>query len=1080
MPGVPTGTVTFLFTDIEGSTKLWEQHANPMKSALQRHDLLMREAIERNGGYVFKTVGDAFCAAFSKASDALSAAVAAQHALTNAGEEKELLQVRIAVHTGAAEERDGDYFGPPVNRVARLLIGHGGQTLLSQASYELVRDVLPEGASLRDLGLHRLKDLSRPEHVFQVLYPGLPTDFPPLKSLDTQPNNLPQQLTSFIGREEEMAEVKRLLSTTRLLTLTGAGGCGKTRLALQASADLLEEYPDGVWFVDLAPLFEPTLLAQAIATVLGVREEPGHPLGDTLTAYLGPKKLLLVLDNCEHLVSACAQLCDSLLRACANLRILATSREVLGIGGETTWRLPSLASPDPEHLPSLERLTQYEAVRLFIDRAIAALPTFITTNQNAPALAQVCHRLDGIPLAIELAAARVKVLSVEQINARLEDRFRLLTGGSRTALPRQQTLRAAVDWGYELLSEKEQKLWQRLSVFAGGWTLEAAEAVCAGEGMEQAEVLDLLAQLVDKSLVAVEQGGGEAARYRLLATLRQYGRERLTESGAGENVRRKHAQFFLAFAEKADEKLTGPEQAIWLDRWDAEHDNIRAALEWTLVSDPEIALLLVGTMVDYWDSRGYIGEGREWLAAALALPASAARTASRANALQGAGWLAGRQGDYAPARSQLEESIEIRRAVGNRAGLMFSLNALGSVAVMQGDTVAARAALEEALTIGRELGNKAAIAASLLFLGAAAFGRAESDAARALFQESLLIQREIGNKQGVATCLNQLAAVTAYEGNYALARSQVEEALTIERELGNKPGIALCVGHLGRSASDYGDYPLARSRLQESLAVQRELGNRRRIAADLAWLGSVALMQGDYGLARSMAEESLAIRRELGNRRDLMDSLMGLGNIAARQGDHASARSFIAQALTIARELGIKADIAFGVSLLAEVAYVQGDNQSARALYEESLTIGRQQGIRRAVAGSLHSLGDVARREGQFESAWTFYEESLLMRRELGRKQPITWSLESLAYLAQIQGKPDRAAFLLGAAEALREGLGAPLPPVERTEYNQTVTAVRAALGEEAFQTAWGQGRSMTLEQAIAYALEEKPTGEAS
>lgn len=1080
MPGVPTGTVTFLFTDIEGSTKLWERHTDPMKTAVKRHDLLMREGIERNGGYVFKTVGDAFCAAFSKASDALAAAIEAQHALIGAGEETGLLRVRMALHTGAAEEREGDYFGPPVNRVARLLIGHGGETLLSQATYELVRDVLPEGARLRDLGLHRLKDLSRPEHVFQVLYPGLPTDFPPLKSLDTQPNNLPQQLTSFIGREREMAEVKRLLTTTRLLTLTGAGGCGKTRLALQVAADLLEEYPDGVWFVDLAPLSDPALVPQSVASALGVREEPGHPLGDTLTAYLGPKSLLFVLDNCEHLVSACAHLCDSLLRACANLRILATSREVLGIGGETTWRLPSLASPDPEHLPSLERLTQYEAVRLFIDRAVAVLPTFTATNQNAPAVAQVCHRLDGIPLAIELAAARVKVLSVEQINARLEDRFRLLTGGSRTALPRQQTLRAAVDWGYELLSEKEQKLWQRLSVFAGGWTLEAAEAVCAGEGIEQTEVLDLLAQLVDKSLVLVDETAREGMRYRLLETIRQYGRERLAESGDAESVRRKHALFCVVFAEKAEDRLTGPEVRTWLDWFEAEHDNIRGALKWALEGDAEIALRLAGAMWKFWDWRGYVEEGRKWLEAVLASSDSLARTVKRAKTLRGAGWLASQQGDYAFATTKLAESLEIEREVEHRPGIVSSLNALGFVEDQQGDSVSARQGLEEALAIGRKLGDKVAVAASLNCLGALALVRGDHTATRAFYQESLAIDREVGHKLGLGICLHNLAQVATQEGKYALARSLLEEGLAIARELGNKAGIAWCLGSLGRVAMEDGDYALARSRLQESLAVHQELGNRRGTAVWLLSLGWVAAVQCDFVLARSLLEESLAIKRELGNRRHIAESLLILGRVASLEGNYGQARTSLEGSLALARELGNQADIGFGVWELGKLAYRQGDCLSARALCEEALAIFRELGNRGQVAGLLHSLGDIARREDDYLGAWTFYRESLSLHRELARKLPTVSSLESIALLAQTQGKPQRAAYLLGATEILRESMGAPLPPVNKAEYDETVAAVRDKLGEQAYQAAWAQGRTMTLEQAIAYALEEKPTGEAS
>jgi predicted ATPase/class 3 adenylate cyclase len=530
---LPSGTVTFLFTDIEGSTRLWERHPEAMRTALARHDALLRQAIESRGGHVFKTVGDAFCAVFSSAPDAARASLDAQRALHAADwDAVGAVRVRMALHTGEADERGGDYFGPALNRVARLLaIGHGGQVLVSSAAEAAIHGALSAEASLRDWGSHRLKDLQEPEHVYQLCAPDLPAEeFPPLRSLQAFANNLPVQATSFIGRERDIAEIQRLLSSARLLTLNGAGGVGKTRLALQAAADLLETYGDGVWLVELAPLADPDLVPQTVAFALGVREEPGRPFTQTLADYLRNKKLLLLLDNCEHLVDACARLADTLLRSCPDLQILATSREALGVPGERTYRLPSLGLPDPARLPPMDVLAQFESVRLFRERAQLHQPAFAVTAANAPALAQVCHRLDGIPLAIELAAARVRSLPVEQIAARLDDRFRLLTGGSRTALPRQQTLRALMDWSYGLLTDGEKTLLRRVSVFSGGWTLEAAETVCAGDGVDDWEILDLLTRLVDKSLIVYEERDGEA-RYRLLETVRQYAQERLQESG---------------------------------------------------------------------------------------------------------------------------------------------------------------------------------------------------------------------------------------------------------------------------------------------------------------------------------------------------------------------------------------------------------------------------------------------------------------------------------------------------------------------------------------------------------------------
>ncbi|HMA35909.1 MAG TPA: adenylate/guanylate cyclase domain-containing protein, partial [Chloroflexia bacterium] len=471
------GVVTLLFAEIEGGTRLWETQPVAMQAGHARYIAVLQAAIAAHRGDLFKTAGDVVYAAFPTAPAGLAAALAAQRALqATAWDPQALLQVRIALHTGAVEQRAGDYFGPPLNRVARILAaGHGGQVLLSRATADLVRADLPPGVRLRHLGEQRLKDLIRPEHLFQLVAAGLPATFPPLRSLEAFAHNLPIQLTSFIGRDREMVDVARRLVSNRLLTLVGTGGTGKTRLSLQVAAELLDLFPDGVWLVELAPLTDAALLPYTVAAVLSVREEPGQPLPTTLTHALRAKDLLLVLDNCEHLLAACAALARSLLESCPTLRILASSREPLGVGGETLFRVPSLGVPPDLADPAI--LAQSEAVRLFVDRATAVQSTFRLTAANAPAVVQICRRLDGIPLALELAAARVKVLTVDQIAARLDDRFRLLTGGSRTALPRQQTLRALVDWSWDLLTAPEQALLRRLAVFAGGWTEAAAAAV---------------------------------------------------------------------------------------------------------------------------------------------------------------------------------------------------------------------------------------------------------------------------------------------------------------------------------------------------------------------------------------------------------------------------------------------------------------------------------------------------------------------------------------------------------------------------------------------------------------------------
>ena len=664
----PSGTVTFLFTDIEGSTKLWESSPDAMREALALHDEIVRASIEANGGTVFKTIGDAFCAAFHTATEAVAAALDAQLSLfAQPWGDAPPLHARIALHSGAADARDGDYFGQPVNRVARLLAaGHGGQTLLSAVAQELVRGYLSVGCSLLDLGEAILKDLARSERVYQLNHPDLPFAFPPLRipSGGELLNNLPQQLTSFVGRETELARVGELLSN-RLLTLVGAGGAGKTRLAMQAAAGLpAGGRGDGVWLVELAAVTDPSLVPSAVGQALRVKEAAGQTMRQTLIGALAAKSLLIVLDNCEHLLDACSSLATDLLRSCPGVHILATSREPLRVAGEQVYRVPSLSVPKPgkvqEHTAGA--LSRYDSVRLFLERAKAAQPSFSISDANAPAVAQLCYRLDGIPLAIELAAARVRALPVEQLTARLDARFRLLVGGTRASLPRQQTLRALIDWSYDLLSEQEQLLLSRLSVFAGGWTLDAAENVCIGRGVDEWEVLDLLTSLTDKSLVVYEDEEAEHAgyRYRLLETIRQYAAERLTASGnaAAQEVYLRHSEWCALLAQEADAHLTAAIEARWLDRLGSEHDNLRAALrrhEQAPLPDSGGAMLsLAAALRIFWHVRGHYSEGRAWLSKALQRasapeglepgernPQARALLPLRAKGLNGAGRLAG-------------------------------------------------------------------------------------------------------------------------------------------------------------------------------------------------------------------------------------------------------------------------------------------------------------------------------------------------------------------------------------------------------------------------------------------------------
>jgi predicted ATPase/class 3 adenylate cyclase len=884
MAELPTGTVTFLFTDIEGSTRLWERHPTPMRASLARHDTLLRSAIEAHGGYVLKTVGDAFCAAFAAPPDALTAALAAQCALFTEGwEEFGPLRVRMALHTGVVEERGRDYFGPPLNRVARLLaLGHGGQTLLSRATYELVRDALPEGVRLQDLGAHRLKDLQRSEQVFQLLHPDLPADFPPLKSLGTLPHNLPIQPTPFLGRDQETAVVRDYLlrEEVRLLTLTGPAGSGKTRLGLQVAVDLIDAFRDGAFFVALAPITDPGLVATSIAQALTVRETTGRPLLENLREYLQDKHMLLLLDNFEH-VPVAAGLVAELLASCPRLKVLVTSRAALHLRGEHEFPVPPLALPNLRPLPPVEALSQYAAVELFIQRALAVKPDFRLTNENAPAVAEICHRLDGLPLAIELATARIKLFPPQALLGRLGNRLKLLTGGARDLPTRQQTLRNSIAWSYDLLDPEEQKLFRRLSVFVGGCKLEAAEAVCNAEGDLEIAVLDGVASLVDKSLLGQTEGIGGEPRFLMLETIREFGWGQLQASEEADEVGRQHAGFFLALVEEEEPKFAQGDQRMWLDRLEQEHANLRAALAWSMeTGEVKPGLRLAGALWQFWDLRGHWGEGRNWLAGLLLLAGSEERTAARAKALYTDGLLAWRQSYTGEARTRWEESLAIYQELGNRGGIARLLEQLGMVARGAGDLKMARTLWEQSLAICRELGQKPGAAASITQLGTLARLQGDLRGAGSCFEEGLRIYQELGDQWGTAFSLNLLGWVARQRGDPGMARSLWEQSLAIWRKVGAKRDTATALADLGKLAASQGDWEAARARHEERLAILRELGNQRSIAWSLEALGTVAFSQSDNERAERLFSESLMLFRQVEDKQGIAACLEGLARLA--------------------------------------------------------------------------------------------------------------------------------------------------------------------------------------------------------
>ena len=943
MPATTGRTATYLLTDIEGSTRLWEADGAAMATALAAHDGLLRSSVEAAGGSVLKGTGDGLLATFDRPEWAIAAALEGQRALdehdwSGMGP----IRVRMAIHSGGVEVRDGDLFGPALNRVARLLaIGHGGQVLVSGVTATMVDAGLPPAASLIDLGEHRLRDLAHAEHVFQLAAPGLSRDFPALRSADEQPTNMPIQVTSFVGRERELNDVRQLLEAGRLVTLVGVGGTGKTRLMLQAATDDVERHADGVWLVELAPVRDPALVVQEAASALGVREQPGVPPIGVVTDYLRAKDLLLLLDNCEHLIAAAADLAQVLLGGCPNLTILATSREPLGVAGESIYPVPSLALPGPidrhevddgRHATQLAEAAASEAVRLFVDRATATVPSFVLDPGAIPSVVDICQRLDGIPLAIELAAARVNVLSVEEIAQGLGDRFRLLTGGRRTAVPRQQTLQALIDWSWDLLDESDQRLLRRLSVFAGQWTLEAATEVTMGARAEgeadgadrpivtadaRLATLDGLSRLADRSMIVVERG--ETTRYRMLETVRQYARDRLVAADEASALRTRHLRHYAAIAGEAAAALRGPAEVAWLRRLDPEVDNLRAALDWAFESDPDAALSMSRAMLEYWRSRSVGAEALDRVDRAVTLAGSlpepppdarpereilVARTLAAA-ALASATW-----GDPVAARGWADRAVALARSSGDAVVLLDALSAQSLAKLFSGDDRDPVRAAAEVIALGEQLGDWSSVAFAASGL---AMHHAPSDTAASI--------------------------------------GWLERATEAAQRSGNPSAIAFTA--------------LARGRI--------------------------------HGFGGQIDEA----------RRAFLEALTRFGEIDDRR-----------------FQLVARSDFA-------------------------------------------HAL----RRAGNEAEAETEYRATMHEWQHLGNRGAVANQLENIGFLARARGDVSRAARLLGAAEALREVAGASMLAIERAEYDAELVRLRLALAPATLAEAWAEGRSLTMDEAVALAL---------
>ena len=803
---------TYLFTDIEGSTRMWEESPERMRPALARHDALGRTAVESHRGTVVKRTGDGLHAVFLDPADALAAALELQLALSDPQATAGVaLAIRCGLHAGVDEPRDGDFYGTAVNRAARIMsTAHGGQVLLSHAVSSLLDGRLPPGCGLRELGTVRLRDLSSPERLYQLVHAGLRDKFPALRSLETTPNNLPHQLTSFVGRDAELAEVKKLVEECRLVTLLGIGGIGKSRLSLQAGAELLDAFRDGVWLVELATLTDPGLVAQTVASVLGVKEAPGRPVLEALVKFFRDRQLLLILDNCEHLLGACADLVRQLLQAGPHAKVLGSSREPLRIAGETTYAVPVLPESSAE--------------RLFVERARAAKSGF-RLNGSRAAVASICKRLDGIPLALELAAARVRSLSPEAIAARLDDRFRLLTRGDQTALPRQQTLRALIDWSYELLDEPERAVFRRLAVFAGGWTLDAAERIASFGAVAAADVLDRLTALVEKSLVVVDADG---ERYRYLETVREYAYERLTESHELADARQRHLEHYLAFAEKARADPA---------RMDPERENVLAAHVWCdrAPNGAALGLQLATQTKHYWFNRGLLLLGRRVALEALARGPTAENALERSRVLLGAGQFSNFMSHYSEGKQYLEQSLALARSLGDERRIAVTLYPLGMAYHGAGDIAAAEKHFQEAVAATEKLGDQRELASALNGLGQLYRSQGALEAARRLYERCLDLSRTIGDREFIAVGLLNIAMLEISTNESERARQLLIQSARISTELGSKAagqsllevctGLAVARGEWDRGARFYG-----------AAEAQAEQTGLRRDSADDAFL----------------------------------------------------------------------------------------------------------------------------------------------------------------------------------------------------------------------------------------------------
>jgi len=876
---IPSGKITFLFTDIEGSTKVAHEFHELLPEALQRHQQILHEAVAANNGCVFRIIGDAFFCSFERSADAVKAAREAQILFSKEQWKGVTIKVRIGIHAGDAEWNGTDYEGYlTLARTNRIMsAAYGEQIIISEKVYKDLADELhvlnSNGIFFRDLGERRLKDVVQPIRLYQVTAPGLREEFPPLKTLDARPNNLPVQLTSFVGREDVIDNIKSLLKQTHLLTLIGFGGTGKTRLAMQVGADLIDEFSHGVFIAELSPFSEPSLISQALINIFGLEEELGKSQEESLTGYLKDKQMLIILDNCEHMIIESAAFAEMLLRNCPLLKIIATSREALMCSGEQTFRVPPLNVPDGSTQVSAEQLMEFESARLFVERAMSVNPDFSIDDESVIAVTGICRQLEGIPLAIELAAVRTKVLPVEKIFQRLNDRFKLLTGGMRTAETKQQTLKAMVDWSYDMLSPEEKKLLNRLSVFSGGWTLDAAEEVCSGNGLEDVDILDLLSRLADKSLIIPCTGN---KRYNILETIRQYAEQKKDESNEAEMHIQSHLEFYSKLSEAIRGDLEKGIEKQMLDSFETEMNNFRKAMSNSIIiGKREKGIKIALNLSRFWEIRGYIKEGRKHILELLG-DADEISSRLRASSFQWLGTLEWITGDLDKAKDYYDRSLRLYKNLNNVRGIGTTLGNLGLLAQSQGDYEKAMLLNEKSFKSIKEIGDKGLTADSLFNAVAPLIYLKEYDKAEEKLNECLKIYREVNDLRGIAMSLSNLGSLAGVRLDYAKAMNHLEESLKIQRELGDTRGLASTLDNLGSIFGYYGKYWEAEKYFDECIRIRTELSDKKGLASAFNNYGFLKHSMGQDTESIELHKKSFQLSQEINFETGMRYGLIGI------------------------------------------------------------------------------------------------------------------------------------------------------------------------------------------------------------